>query len=1168
MKIALLMKMVFVMVLVSCMQVSAAGYSQETKLTLHLKQVPISKVLRNIENRTDYKFVYSSNFFPAALTVSIDVKETPVSDILNRVLNNTGFTFKQIDEDLIVITSQQSTNTAVVRVPIKGVVTTSNGEPLAGVTVTVENSNNLNQTATNTKGEYSIEAPESATLVFSYVGYITARETVGTRTEINIVMKEAVKDLNEVVVVGYGQRLKRDITGAVSVIGAKDIEKSTALSPELAMQGQMAGVSVTSAGGNPTARPTVRVRGVGTFNINGSADPLYIIDGIPLVEGGAGATVDKVNDPTRRGPVNLYAIINPNDIESISVLKDASASAVYGVRAANGVILITTKTGKKGRVRVDVDAQFGKQKIPKTYDVLNTQQYVKFYTDAYNAYPDLSGSTPIPIGKAEKFGPRWDPASLDYFGNDPTYDWQDAVINHHSKNQNYNIRASGGSDNTTYNFSVGYAKNDGPFIGYKAERYSIASNITSRIGKYLEVGINLRGVQQTTINPIDINFDIWKAAPWQKIYDPAGPYGYAPLWKLNAPLTPSTFDKSSLYAQQYVAYSNVLGLLATNDSKAVDQTGLGTGYIQLQPITGLKIKGTFSAQQTTLNGNSWRGFDSWWFGENPASPFDEVTNPIAGTKPGFVDFSSSTTLSTTKALNLDFAHQFNGVHNVNITLDASQQEYRWTGNGAYRSIISNDPTLRYINATGNERGYYELRAAYALIGYLGRVSYNYNNRYYIEGVVRRDGSSRFAPGHQWGTFPSGAVAWRISQEKFMKNISILNDLKLRGGYGLLGNEQTTGGWAYISASGVVPPSYNVGDPNGNSTGIAFSSFPNAELTWEKLYSANAGFDAVLLNNRLSVTVDYYHKVTKGIIQSVSLTPSTGISTAADLNIANVLNRGFEFQLGYNQNFGDLTFNATANVTTVHNEVLKLADHTALRGAGLEEGLPIGFIYGYKLGGIFQSQAEIDKYNAAVKDNISKEQKPGDMYFRNLYGPPKAGSTLHNTVLDSVVNENDQTYLGKTIPGYYYGFTASASYRSFDISVFFQGVGDVQKFNDVRVVGESMNGYGRNVFTTVLGAWTDQNHSTSMPRAVYSDPNGNSRYSSRFVEDAGYLRLQNLQIGYTFPKKWLDKTRSMQNLRVFVTGINLFTITNYSGLDPENDLFPSTRQFLAGIKASF
>lgn len=767
----------------------------------------------------------------------------------------------------------------------------------------------------------------------------------------------------------------------------------------------------------------------------------------------------------------------------------------------------------------------------------------------------------------------WNPNNPDYIGKRGTYDWQDAVINHNSQLQNYNVRASGASDNTAYNFSVGYSNNDGPFVGYNAERYSISTNVTSKIGKYFEVGMNLRGVETQTKNPdATISLDIWRAAPWQAIYDPNGPYGYAPLWKLNAPLTPTVFDASTLYAHQYVAAGNALGSLATQDNKSQNQTGIGSGYIQFQPITGLKFRGSLSAQQVTITNTNWSDFDNWWFAETPESPFTPVkeVNRIAGTKPNVIGFGNSITTSITKAINVDYARSF-GDHNLDITLDASQQEYKWNTNGGVSTILTNDPTLRSFSPGPNNNGTYnESRGSWALIGYLSRLSYNYNSKYYVNALVRRDGSSRFAPGQKWGTFPSASVAWRISQENFMKKIALINDLKLRIGYGLLGNENTTAGWKYLSVAGATIPSYGTGTPTTNNLGISFNIFPNESLSWEKVYSSNIGLDAVLLNNSLSISVDYYRRKTKGIIQVVSLAPTTGFGSA-DLNIAEVLNKGIEIQTSYNKRFRQLGLSITGNFTTVKNEVLTLLNNTALRGAGLEVGFPIGFIHGYKVGGIFQNDAEIAAWNLANKDGISKQQKPGDIYFQNLYGVPLVGSTDRNLKKDSVVNNNDQTYLGKTIPGYFFGFTAGADYKGFDISIFFQGKGDVKKYNGVRASGEAMNGYGRNVFISVLNAWSSgsKNTSTDMPRAVYGDPNGNNRFSDRFIENAGFLRLQNLQLGYTLPKSIIDISKgAIQNLRVYVTGINLFTVTKYSGLDPENDNYPTTRQYLAGIKASF
>jgi TonB-linked SusC/RagA family outer membrane protein len=1059
-------------------------------------------------------------------------------------------------------------------IPIKGRVTDSQGGAgLQGVNITVKGKSEIG-TVSEANGNFQINAPAGSVLRITSVNYKPVEVEVAGKEFLNISLSSESSELNEVVVIGYGTRKKRDLTGAISTVDAKDIAKSTAMTPELALQGQVPGVSVISGGGDPSARPTVRIRGVSSFNFS---DPLYVIDGIPIEEGGRGATTDATNDPTRRTPINLFTIINPNDIESMTVLKDASATAVYGVRGANGVILITTKSGKKGKVRVDFDGLYGSSKIPKTYSYLNTQEYVKFVTDAYNAHPDPdpSGGN-LAIGDAPEFGPVWDPSSPKYLGNSATYDWQNAIQNHSAKIQNYNARVSGASDNTNYNFSVGYANNDGPFLGVNQERYSISTNVNSNIGKYIQTGLNIRLIQEKTK---DANFggitnDLYnfQAAPWQAIYDKANSYGYAPLWVTNQPITPTTFDVSPLWQSTSgpsAAISNYLGLLATNSSPTQHQTFLGSGYVQLQPVTGLKIRGTLSGQELMLNTNGYISFDAWQYGQTPNNPYSGVKNPISGQRYNKVNTDNSSTISINKSLNVDYAHSF-GNHHVDVTLDASQEEWEWKTNGASTFITSDNPDLRYFNATGNENGYSELNGHYVLIGYLGRISYNYNSKYYIDVLARRDGSSRFAEGHQWGTFPAASAAWRISKEKFMQDITFINDLKIRGGYGVLGNEQTTPGWKYLSVADVNPPSYNLGNPNINNIGVAFKVAANPDITWEKKRSTNIGFDALLFDQKITLTFDYYHNLTKGIIQSVNLTPSSGVQLPSDINIADVLNRGIEVQAGYNHSIGKIGFSVSGNISTVHNEITALNNHTALRGNtySLEEGYPIGYLYGYKVGGIFKTQKEIDDWNLSHTDNLSSEQKPGDIYFQDLYGQPTPGSTAHNLTKDSIVNANDQTYLGKTIPGYTYGFTLSANYMGFDVSAFFYGVGDVQKYNAIRAAGESLSSNGRNQFASVLNAWTTDNPSSTMPRAVWGDPNGNNRFSNRFVENADYLRLQNLQIGYTVSAKWLEKTKAIHSFRIYLSGVNLFTITKYSGVDPENDSYPTTRQLLMGVNASF
>jgi TonB-dependent starch-binding outer membrane protein SusC len=1170
-KIALLMKLASVIILLTCMQVSATGYSQEAKLTLDMRQVTIGKVLKAIEMRTDYHFVYSSNLFPAELLVNVTVREKPVSDILTLLLQGTGFTFKKVD-DLIVLISRSS---SVTDRDIRGrIIASSTSEPLAGVTITVEKTGTA--TVTDGRGEFTIKVPDNAVLIISSVGYITQRVDVGGRSSLDISLKESSRDLNQVIVVGYGTRKKRDIISSISEIGAADIEKSTSISPELAMKGQMAGVSVTSGGGDPSARPTVRIRGVSTFNF---ADPLYVVDGVPIAEGGSGATVDAVNDPTRRTPVNIYTIVNPDDIASITVLKDAAAAAIYGVRAGNGVILITTKSGKKGPVHVDANTLDGYQKVPKTFKVLNTQQYAAFYQNAYAAYPSLaSNGTPLPIGQSPNFGPFFDPTSAQYLGNSPTYDWQKAVINQHAEVQNYDVRVSGATDNTTYNFSLGYSDNDGPIIGTNVQRYSVATNVTAKAGKYIETGLNVRLIQefirgaQGSGTGAGNDLSAYAAPPWQPIIDRSNPYGFAPLYKLNAPITPTTFNISNLYGETYTMYQNVGGELATNIQKYKNQSAIGSVYLQVQPINGLKIKGTFSGQQYAIDGNQYTSFDNWEYGQTPSNPYSGVPNPNAATTPNALGLSTATTTNLIEAGNVDYQHDF-GKHHLDLTADASHQEWTWYTTLIHSYVFTSDPNLRYFNAQGTEQGAYLENQHRVYIGYLGRASYNYDGKYYIEGVIRRDGSSAFAPGRQYGTFPSGSAGWRISKESFMKDVTFLNDLKIRGSYGSLGNDQTTGGWQYTSVANVNPPSYVLGSTQANNVGVAFGNFANTSLTWEKVRSGNIGFDASFLNG-FSLTVDWYDKITSGIIQNTSLTPSSGIQEPANINVARVENRGFEFQAGYNQNFGQVGISVNANFSTVHNDVLALNDGAAIRvpgynnGQNLQVGLPVGFIYGYKVGGIFQNQAQITKYNAATTDKTSTQQAPGDLWFQNLYGQPKVGSTAQNPVKDSVVDANDETDIGSTIPKYTYGFTLSANYKGFDASIFFLGVADVKKYNAVRAGAEGMNSNGRNQWITVLDAWTPSNPNTKMPRAVYQDPNGNTRVSNRFVESAAFFRLGTAQIGYNLPKKWLSSTKAFQGLRLFVEGINLFTITKYTGLDPENDTNPSTRQFLAGVRASF
>lgn len=1079
-------------------------------------------------------------------------------------------------------------------VRVTGVVKDKTDKPVAGASVIVKGTNN--GVATDENGRFAITASQKSTLVITAVNHAPQEVVIGSQTSFNITLEAANAQMSEVVVIGYGTRQRKDVTGAVSTITSKDIEKSTAVTPELALQGKAAGVFVASGGGEPNARPVVRIRGVNTF---GYSEPLYVVDGVPIYEGGSGVTGGAIGDI--RSPINIFSMINPNDIESMTVLKDASAAAIYGVRASNGVILITTKKGKTGKPRVEVYTTTGVQNIPVKKDVLNTQQYFDLVTEAYNNNPDMNAGAPVPIG--QKFGPLYDPSSPQYAGNSPTYDWQQELKNKNATLQDYSVRVSGGSEGTTYYFSGGYSKTQSPLKGNNLERYSIATNFDSRISKYLQAGLNVRLVQENSlVNTQGDLTTMMSTIPFQPFYDASDPTGFAAVasgtFEANPAYDPSLLNPGAPYVfaandPQLIwgpqTRFNVFAFQALNNNKYQLLNALGNAYIQIEPVTGLKLKGTLGGNYYFNLRKSWGDFDSWRFSQTPGNPYGNQD----GNAKGSYGERQGRTYNLNKELTLNYNHTFNSDHNIDVILSASEQFARWNVSDLSGNVNYSDPQYRGItNQPPYTQGFANILQEDALIGYLGRLSYKYKDKYYLDATVRRDGSSRLAPGHKWENFPSFAAAWRITSEKFFPVTTFIDDIKIRGGWGKLGNFQSAGYYKFLSGVSLTadyPIGSGSGDPYGTQTqGAYLPDFANTTLTWEKARTASIGFDALLFKNKLSLTAEYYHKLTYDIIQSVSLPPNTGIQNPADLNIAEVSNQGIEVQLGYNTKLGPVDFNVSGNITTVKNRVEKLYRETPLGDefGRIEEGYSMFYLWGYKVGGVFQTQQEIDQWrqshaDVSIGQNLTNptdgyQYKPGDMYFQDVYGNPRDAKERYSQTPDSLINSNDRTYLGKTIPGYYYGLNIGANYKGFDITIFFQGVGDVQRYNGLKASMESMGSLA-NQWSSVLDRWTPTNPSAKMPRAVYGDPALAGRVSDRFVENAGYVRLKNLQIGYTIPKTALSKLGFIQNFRIYVSGVNLFTITNWTGLDPEadsgdqgnlNNIIPTTRQFLFGISATF
>lgn len=1058
-----------------------------------------------------------------------------------------------------------------------------NNSPLPGANVVVAGT--VQGTTTDANGTFSLTVPTNAQrLVISFVGYVRKEIPITNAGDYSITLAADESTLSEVVVIGYGSREKKDLTGAISTVSSKDISKSIAQAPELAMQGRMAGVFVSTPGGSPLARPQVRIRGVSTF---GFAEPLYVVDGIPITEYGAG-TDNASGSVTRdiRGNVNVLSMINPNDIESISVLKDASAAAIYGVRAANGVVLITTKKGVKGSPKVDVSVTHSIQNVVKKLDMLDVAQFTKLYQEAYANNSNEANSLPV----------QFNPTSPSYLGNSATVDWQTPLLNKNSQNTDYSLRISGGNDATRYYVSGGFTNSEGSLIHNNLKRYSMATNVDTKISKFLSAGLTYRVTysEATDKTPSSLQYAA-DTSPWQPIFDPNGPLGYAPSInmkfipnpELGTPIAsrpqflpsipPFIIDGNFTPLWGPETNNNIYGVAATTDRTYSLLRNMGTAFIQFEPILGLKFKGTLSADWYYNRRNDWTDIRNYLFLQNPGNPYAVGD----GTSKGTYGERHSRNSNIVKEFSINYTRSF-GEHNLDLLANAMDQRYVYEFlQGGAGQIQFSQPEFRNLANVTPYSSSGSFRDINALQGYLGRLSYNYGSKYYVDATVRRDGASRFAPGFKWGTFPAISLAWRISAEPFMKEATFIDDLKIRGGWGKLGNQETRS-FAYLSLISNAPD-YALGSGNGNGigtllNGISLPDFPVENLTWEIGKTTSLGFDGSFFKGKVTATVEYYNRLTTGILQAANLPASVGNQNQPILNIASVRNSGMEFQLGYNGALANgFRYNVSGNLTTVKNRVESTFQNLPFGGefGRIEVGQPMNYLWGYKKAGIFQNQAEIDAWKAKYQDaNNNNNFAPGDMYFQDVYGDPTDAGQIRSETPDGKINSNDRTYLGSTIPGYYYGINFGAGYKGFDLSVFFQGVGDVVRYNSWRAAGENMSSTGTNQWTTTLNRWTPQNPSTTMPRAVRADPAGNNRFSDRFVESAAFLRLKNVQLGYSLPANITKSLGFINGVRAYVGATNLLVFTTWTGPDPEDidrggsELIPPVRSFTLGISATF
>lgn len=1162
----------------------------EKIISLKIESEKIKKVLKKIEKQTNTKFVYSSNAIKADQLISIDVANERLGTVLHTILFPLHVSYEVFDGRILLKSTVDGRMNSLEALPatekkmvfteaeqiVSGKVTDASGEGLAGVTVSVKGS--TRGTTTDATGAYSINVPDAnAVLVFSYTGFESKEVLVGNQTQVNVLLGEGTNVLSEAVVIGYGERSRRDITGSVSSIGTKEIEKSTSQAPEMAMQGRIPGVLVSTPGGAPGTRPTVRIRGVSTL---GNNEPLYVVDGIPITEWQNGNEGGREGD--LRGGINILTLINPNDIESISVLKDASAAAIYGVRASNGVILINTKKGKAGAPKIDINSSFGVQNITQRYEMLTSSELVSFLEESY---ANNTGAVIKPELKA----------AMDKFRNASNYDWQEENIQKNAVNSDLSMRIYGGTNTTNYSLSGGYSFTESPLKGANLERYTMSAVLNSKLNSWLETGVNFRlGYVQARdeTNLGGGNFDMRQTAsvsPWQPIYDPANPYGFAPTadvtFKANAnydpskadPGAPQEIDKVNLLWGPESSTNGFAFRSATDDQYRILRN-MGTAFLQIQPLKGLKFKGTLSADYSnSLRYGHTFAWGNTYYSETPGNPFALGD----GTSKGSYGERNVNNFNLVKEFSISYDRSF-GSHHLGLLTNAMDQRYSGYGSlGGNNQNPAANPIYWGLSGVDRFNSSGSFREDNALQGYMGRMSYNYAGRYYLDATLRRDGSSRFAPEYRWGTFPSVAAAWRISSERFMEKIGAINDLKLRAGWGKLGNQETRS-YAFLSRSSNTPD-YSFGSGAGNGFGVLvgglnFPDFATRDLTWEVSTTSNLGLDFLALNQRLSGTIEYYNRLTTGILQVAAFPASVGNQNDPVINIASVRNSGMEFTLGWNNRVGNLTYGVSGNLTTVKNVVEKTFRDQPSGGEGgrIEVGQSINYLWGYQTNGIFASKAELDTWKAQNDDklvNNANGVSAGDIRFVDVNSPGAEAGDPVITAPDGKIDPNDRTYLGKTVPGYFYGFNFDFGYKGIDLSVFFQGVGDVQAVNTARYGFESMAATGLNMSSTIKDRWTAQNTGATIPRAVADDPNNSLRFSDRFIEDAGFLRLKNIQLGYSLPKAMLNRMK-MQKLRLYVSSTNTLLFTKWTGLDPEerssrdSSFIPPARQFAIGINAGF
>lgn len=1001
-------------------------------------------------------------------------------------------------------------------IKVRGTVVDATGMSIIGASVLEKGT--TNGVITDIDGNFELSVSANGTLQISYVGFQTQEIPVNNQTVFKVTLKEDAEVLDEVIVVGYGTMKKSDMTGAISSVKSDDLLKRATTSATEALQGKVAGVSVLKSGGNAGAGISVKIRGIKTMGDN---EPLYIIDGYP-------------------GDIDA---INPQDIESMEILKDGAAAAIYGSVAANGVILVTTKNGKKGETKVTFNTYLTFNSAAKTNEMLNADGWLKVMDMMYE---NAGESKPNYIIKNED-GSLKNPTGANT-------DWQDQMLRN-AMSQNYYVNVTGGSENASYSLSYGHSDEEGIFLGnnYKQDNARLKVNMSKYIFDF-DATLNFKATQNE--QPQYSLRQMYSISPLVPVYDESQPSGYG--------LTQMTVGDETY---TFPTYNNVMADHHFNQSKT-------NGY----DITGnIGLAMHFAPWLTFKTTYQYNGYYSV-----TRSHTEAYTSNVQGAvKFPYNSESNSYFYSHTLENVLTFMKDFDK-HSVTAMVGSSIIAYR-NDNSSVSVEGKNandepagffDPHNTTIDAgiggtfSGSGTFYNYNRASF-----FGRLNYSFDSRYLLQATVRADGSSKFGKNNRWGVFPSVAVGWRISEEDFFPKNTVVSNLKFRASWGRLGNENALGYYyaPTMTQSNTQWMSYIQGGQPW--TGMSNLYLVNDDLRWETTDTKNIGFDFGFFNNHLTGSINYYYNTTTDLLIEKVMPPSAGIYNPT-VNVGKMRNSGFELELNYANSVSGFDYNIGFNLSTISNEMIKADPNQILYGSALKdaghfatqtlEGYPVASFFLYQTDGIFQSDEEAAAYVNADSERLQPNAKAGDIRFKDMNG-------------DGVIDADDKVYSGSGIPKVEANLSFSGSYKGFDLSFQLGSAWGNKLYNANRIYMEGMDA-GSNQFKTTLDAWTPENRDTDMPRAVLGDPNNNTRESTRYLEDGDFVRLRQLQLGYTFPSNWMKKV-FIEKCRIYVSGENLFTITGYSGNDPEfsssilntgidSFVYPFTRSYVVGLQVTF